>query len=34
MQTRSKEPVSFGEKTQQEVFDPYGNLISKGTIYV
>ena len=33
MQTRSKGPVSFGEKTQQEVFDPYGNLISKGTIY-
>ena len=33
MQTRSKGPVSFGEKTQQEVFDPYGNLISRGTIY-
>ena len=33
MQTRSKGPVSFGEKIQEEVFDPYGNLISKGTIY-
>ena len=33
MQTRSKGPVSFGEKTQQEAFDPYGNLISKGAIY-
>jgi len=33
MQTRSQGPVSFGEKIQQEVFNPYGNLISKGTIY-
>ena len=33
MQTRSQGPPSFGEKIQQEVFDPYGNLISKGTIY-
>ena len=33
MQTRSKGPVSFGEKIQQGVFDLYGNLISKGTIY-
>ena len=33
MQTRSQGPVTYGEKIQQEVFDPYGNLISKGAIY-
>ena len=29
MQTRSQGPPSFGEKIQQEVYDPLGNLISK-----
>ena len=33
MQTRSQGPPSFGEQIQQEVYDPYGNLISKGSIY-
>ena len=27
MQTRSQGPPSFGEKTQQEVYDPIGNLV-------
>ena len=33
MQTRSQGPPSFGEKIQQEVYDPLGNLISKRTGY-
>ena len=33
MQTRSQGPVAYGEKIQEEVFDPYGNLVSKGSIY-
>ena len=33
MQTRSQGPPSFGEKIQQEVYNPLGNLISKRTGY-
>ena len=33
MQTRSQGPPSFGEKIQQEVYDPLGTLISKRTGY-
>jgi len=33
MQTRSQGPPSFGEKIQQKVYDPLGNLISKRTGY-
>ena len=33
IQTRSQGPPSFGEKFQQEVYDPLGNLTWKGSIY-
>ena len=33
MQTRSQGPPSFGEKIQQEVCDPLGNLTWKGSVY-
>ena len=33
MQTRSQGPSSFGEKIQQEEYDPLGNLTWKGTVY-
>jgi len=34
LQTRSRGPPSFGEKIQQEIYDPLGNLVSKRTGYV
>ena len=33
MQTRSQGPPSFGEKIQQEIYDPIGNLTWKGSVY-
>ena len=33
MPTRSQGPPSFGEKIQQEVYDPLGNLTWKGSVY-